>query len=58
MRRVPCVLVTPPPRAGDGAQTLRGFWMTRWNEHASAKEREQMLDELYGLVRNGSLKAR
>jgi len=36
--------------------TLRGFWMTRWNEHASSKDREQMLDDLFGLARNNGLK--
>jgi len=36
--------------------TLRGFWMTRWNEHADAKAREQMLTDLFTLARNGSLK--
>jgi hypothetical protein len=30
--------------------------MTRWNEHADAKAREQMLNDLFSLVRGGALK--
>jgi len=39
--------------------TARGFWLTGgWLASHSAEEKREMLDELYGLVRRGLLKAR
>ncbi|KAG0718649.1 Enoyl-[acyl-carrier-protein] reductase, mitochondrial [Chionoecetes opilio] len=37
--------------------TLRGFWMTRWNnEHTNDPQRQQMLDDLFELAQSGKLK--
>ena len=38
--------------------TLRGFWMTRWNqENAHSDDRENMLEFLCDMIRDGHLKA-
>lgn len=35
---------------------FRGFWMSKWSSHHSAEERQQMYNELFELMANGSFK--
>ncbi|CAL4131836.1 unnamed protein product, partial [Meganyctiphanes norvegica] len=38
--------------------TLQGFWMTRWNnKHSHHPARQEMLEKLFSLARNGQLRA-
>ncbi|KAJ3026598.1 hypothetical protein HDV00_011708 [Rhizophlyctis rosea] len=36
--------------------TCHGFWMTRWYQNHSPEERSAMVDEIFGLIREGKFK--